>query len=157
MSTPDQSKPFFAGFMDDYFAEAEEHIVALRRSLLTIEAAIGGALPAAALEELFRSCHSLKGISAMVELRDAEAVAHHMESALKAIRSGQVTLTNISFETLVDGVKLLDDIIHAHRSASTPPPAAAWIEKIEAIEGRPTGVAPAPTSPPPASGSSAPV
>jgi two-component system, chemotaxis family, sensor kinase CheA len=148
MSNSDPNKPFFAGFMDDYFAEAEEHIVSLRRTLLTVEAAIGGALPAAGLEELFRSCHSLKGISAMVELRDAEAVAHHMESALKAIRSGQVTVTSASFETLVDGVKLLDDIVRAHRSGSTPPPVTAWIEKIDAIEGRAAGVESTPAHPP---------
>ena len=148
MSTPDQNRPFFAGFMDDYFAEAEEHIVALRRSLLMLEASIGGALSAAALEELFRSCHSLKGISAMVELRDAEAVAHHMESALRAIRSGQVTLTSASFETLVDGVKLLDEIIHAHRSGSTPPSAAAWFENIETLEAHAPGVEPAHASQP---------
>ena len=78
--------------MDDYFAEAEEHVVAVRRSLLTLEAALGSELPAAVLEELFRSCHSLKGISAMVELREAELLAHQMESCLRAVRDGEVTL-----------------------------------------------------------------
>ena len=41
MSTPARTSPFAAGFMDDYFAEADEHIVAVRRSLLTLEAALG--------------------------------------------------------------------------------------------------------------------
>ena len=75
--------------MDDYFAEAEEHIIAVRRSLLMLEAALGSDLPAAVLEDLFRSFHSLKGISAMVELREAELLAHHMESCLRAIRQGR--------------------------------------------------------------------
>ena len=29
--------PFAAGFMDDYFAEAEEHILAARRGLMMLD------------------------------------------------------------------------------------------------------------------------
>ena len=103
MTNSGQDQPFADGFMDDYFAEADEHMVAVRRSLLTLETAIGSSLPSAALEELFRSFHSLKGISAMVELREAELLAHHMESCLRAVRQGRLTLTSANFETLVDG------------------------------------------------------
>ena len=67
--------------MDDYFAESEEHLTAVRRSLLMLESSIGGSEPpTAVVEELFRSFHSIKGISAMVELREAERLAHEMEA-----------------------------------------------------------------------------
>ena len=62
MAGPADSPDFSAGFMDDYFAEADEHIVAVRRSLLTLEGALGADLPPATIEELYRSFHSLKGI-----------------------------------------------------------------------------------------------
>jgi two-component system chemotaxis sensor kinase CheA len=89
MSTPDQPADFAGRFMEDYFAECEEHLIAVRRSLLALEAAIGSLDPPAAIvEELFRSFHSLKGISAMVELHDAERLAHEMESCLRAIDGG---------------------------------------------------------------------
>jgi chemotaxis protein histidine kinase CheA len=55
---------FIAPFMEDYFAEAEEHLTAVRRGLLLIESAAGGDPPPAVVEELFRSFHSLKGLSA---------------------------------------------------------------------------------------------
>ena len=32
---------FFAGFMDDYFAECEEHLAAIRRLLLVLDAGVG--------------------------------------------------------------------------------------------------------------------
>src|SRR5215510_12247206 len=86
MSNPGQDRPFAAGFMDDYFAEADEHMVAVRRSLLALEDEHAPAPPAAMLEELLRSFHSLKGISAMVELREAELLAHQLESCLRAAR-----------------------------------------------------------------------
>jgi two-component system chemotaxis sensor kinase CheA len=119
--------------MDDYFAEAEEHMIAVKRSLLALEASIGSKLPVSALEELFRSFHSLKGISAMVELREAELLAHQMESCLRVIREGHVAVTSTNFETLVDGAKVLEAVIVAHRSGQPVPPVGHFLEQLESL------------------------
>src|SRR5687767_8476583 len=136
MSTSGQDRPFADGFMDDYFAEADEHMVAVRRSLLVLESALGSTLPPAALEDLFRSFHSLKGISAMVELREAELLAHHMESGLRAVRQGSLTLTGTNFELLVDGVRMLEHVIAARRTSASLPSIDAMVEKLDALAGR---------------------
>jgi two-component system chemotaxis sensor kinase CheA len=133
MSTSGQDRPFADGFMDDYFAEADEHMVAVRRSLMAVESALGSALPSSVLEDLFRSFHSLKGISAMVELHEAELLAHHMESCLRAVRQGSLTLTSASFEVLVDGVRLLEHVIATRRASTPPPPIDAMVEQLEAL------------------------
>jgi two-component system, chemotaxis family, sensor kinase CheA len=133
MSTSGPDRPFADGFMDDYFAEADEHMVAVRRSLLMLEGALGSSLPSAALEELFRSFHSLKGISAMVELREAELLAHHMESCLRAARQGSLTLNSTNFEVLVDGVRMLEHVIAARRASTPPPSIDELAEKLEAL------------------------
>jgi two-component system chemotaxis sensor kinase CheA len=137
MSNPGQDRPFAAGFMDDYFAEADEHMVAVRRSLLTLESMPGPGLPPAVLEELFRSFHSLKGISAMVELREAELLAHQMESCLRAAREGGLVLTSATFDVLVDGVRLLEHVIAARRASAPPPPIDSTLEKLEALSRSP--------------------
>jgi two-component system chemotaxis sensor kinase CheA len=133
MSPSDHHRPFVDGFMDDYFAEAEEHLVSVRRGLLALESALGSELPAAVLEELFRSFHSLKGISAMVELHEAERLAHQMESCLRAIRQGQVTVDATSFETLVDGAKALENVVHTHRRNQPMPSVDHVVERLEAF------------------------
>jgi two-component system chemotaxis sensor kinase CheA len=133
MSTSGQDRPFADGFMDDYFAEADEHMVAVRRSLMALESALGSTLPPAALEDLFRSFHSLKGISAMVELREAELLAHHMESCLRAARQGSLTLTSTNFEVLVDGVRMLEHVIAARRASTPPPSIDAMAATLEAL------------------------
>jgi len=133
MKPPENQPAFGAGFMDDYFAEAEEHIVTVRRSLLTLEGALGSELPAAVLEELFRSCHSLKGISAMVELREAELLAHHMESGLRAIRNHQVALTPVNFEALVVAGRTLEHVVAAHRAGSPLPDIEEPIRQLRAL------------------------
>lgn len=112
---------FESSFLDDYFAEADEHLVSARRNLLALEGTLGGAASPAVLEELFRSFHSLKGISAMVELYEAEALAHHLEGCLRALRQGDATLTPVLFETLLSGVRALEQVTAARRSEAPLP------------------------------------
>ena len=100
---------FLDGFLDDYYAECEEHLASIRRGLLGLETSIGQPRPDAGLiEELFRSFHSIKGIAGMVEHRDSEVLAHEMESYLRVIREGEVRLTTHGHETLFAGVRALE-------------------------------------------------
>jgi len=121
---------FIASFMDDYFAEAEEHVTAVRRSLLLLESAVGGDPPPAVVEELFRSFHSLKGISAMVELREAERLAHEMESCLGSIRDRRFILTASGFEALVNGANMLDHVVAARRARTEIPQVEQHIARL---------------------------
>src|SRR5215216_7873996 len=85
---------FFAEFLDDYFAESEEHLTILRRDLLALERFVNKPhIDRPLLDEIFRSFHSLKGISSMVGVREAEQLAHEMESYLRALRQDQAALT----------------------------------------------------------------
>jgi two-component system chemotaxis sensor kinase CheA len=121
---------FIAPFMEDYFAEAEEHLTAVRRGLLLIESAAGGDPPPAVVEDLFRSFHSLKGLSAMVELREAERLAHEMESCLGAIHDRQFVPGAVGFEALVDGAHLLEQVIAARRARSAIPQVDGHIARL---------------------------
>jgi two-component system chemotaxis sensor kinase CheA len=124
------SEESFAGFIDDYYAESEEHLTSARAALLELEAS--GDQPAnqhRLVHDLFRFFHSLKGISAMVELRPAEHLAHELESYLRAVRSGELAVTPDGITLLLEGTQTIEQIISAHRSKQ-PGPA------IDAILGR---------------------
>jgi two-component system chemotaxis sensor kinase CheA len=109
---------FFAGFMDEYFAECDEHIANIRRHLLTVESSVdGGAADRGVLDDMFRSFHSIKGISGMVELREAELLAHQLESYLRVLRSGEVALVQDGVDALIEGVDLLERTVAAKREA----------------------------------------
>jgi len=123
-----------ASFMDDYFAESEEHLTSVRRCLLLLEPVLDGAdPPTAAVEELFRSFHSLKGISAMVELREAERLAHEMEACLGAMRDQRFVLSGPAFDALVEGTNLLDRVIAARRSGAAIPEVGQQIARMAAV------------------------
>lgn len=132
-SNPDGGE-FFAQFLDDYFAECDEHLTLVRRHLLALEDQAGRAgvdLPL--LDELFRSFHTLKGISGMVGLGEAEQLAHHMESYLRALRQGEARLGDKGVEALMAGAVLLEQVIAARRREEASPGIDAAVARLQAV------------------------
>jgi two-component system chemotaxis sensor kinase CheA len=132
--TPDNRGEFFDQFLDDYYAECDEHLVSIRRSLVTLEDEVDGrAVDRALLDNLFRSFHTLKGISGMVGLAAAEQLAHHLESYLRELREGGVVLNQSGFEALVSGVSLLEGVINARRNDQPIPSIDDMVDRLQAI------------------------
>ena len=128
------SDNFFNEFLDDYFAESEEHLTIVRSRLLSIEQFVGRtSVDNAHLDELFRSFHTLKGISAMVGLSPAEQLAHKMESYLGALREGRLTLLPEGFEALIEGTRTLEQVILAYRNNESLPDITKSTDIIEAL------------------------
>lgn len=134
IAEPEANNEFFAEFLDDYFAECDEHLTLVRRGLLALESFIGQPhFDRGLLDELFRSFHSLKGISAMVGLREAEQLAHHMESCLRGLREQQLALTLIALEGLIAGTRLLEQVVAARRDQLAPPDVAPVMAQLDAL------------------------
>ena len=133
-SDPDNNSEFFAQFLDDYYAECDEHLTLVRRHLLALEAQVGQAqVEQALLDELFRSFHTLKGISAMVGLGAAEQLAHHMESYLRALRQHETILSAEGVESLIAGATMLEQVIAARRSERPLPSIDAVVARLERV------------------------
>jgi two-component system chemotaxis sensor kinase CheA len=112
----------FSDFLNDYFAECDEHLMGVRRLLLTLEQSIGhGDVNTSVLDELFRHFHSLKGISGMVELRPAEELSHRTEDYLRALRRHDVRLSPEGVNVLFDATQLLEQVVNARRSGGASP------------------------------------
>jgi len=111
------------GFLDDYFAECDEHLAEARRHLLTLETTVDSP-PAQRqpVNDLFRIFHSIKGISGMVELREAEELAHEMESYLRALRQHERVLTPGGVDALIDATKRLERVVAAKSRSEPIPP-----------------------------------
>src|SRR5262245_45688956 len=80
-------KPFFEQFLSDYFAESEEHLMAARANVLSLEAAtMRDTADEAAIDDLLRNFHSLKGLSAMVGMTDITEIARKLEDYLRQLK-----------------------------------------------------------------------
>ena len=125
---------FVAGFLDDYFAECEEHLATVRRALLALDDSIGDAGDEAALlDELFRSFHSVKGLSAMVDVREAERLAHELEGYLRKLRDAELALTADSLSVLIDSTATLESVIVARRAGTPTPPVERDVERLASL------------------------
>jgi len=123
---------FFDQFIEDYFSECDEHLATARRVLLALECASTGALPAPPLHELFRSLHTLKGLSGMVGDTCAERVAHALEDTLRsAERAGVGATSDPAFlDALFAGVDAIERCVAAHRAGEPSPDVDALIDSL---------------------------
>jgi two-component system, chemotaxis family, sensor kinase CheA len=134
LSAGDANANPFSEFIDDYFVECDEHLAVARRSLLDLEPSVDRPhINRPLLDELFRTFHSIKGLSAMVGIRGVEHLAHQMESYLSALRKEQVRLTTDGLETLITGVQALDQILAAQRGHTPPPNLSLLLPRFEAL------------------------
>ncbi len=134
MSTHPDPKNFFKDFLEDYFAECEDHLTVVRRELLAIEPFVGKQkIERSVLNELFRSFHSLKGLSGMVGVKEAEELAHEMESYLRVLRDQEVMLSPQGFDALLGGTKGLEQTIASHRNDTASPDINPAIAALRAV------------------------
>ena len=152
---------FLAEFLDDYFAECDEHLAGIRRGLLAIESYVDQpAVDQDLLEELFRNFHSLKGMSGMVGVKPAEQLTHQVESYMRLLRRGEMALNGAALDALIAATKVLEEVISARRHGAAVPSIAEVIARLTALTG--AGAPPvlpsapaesaAPPAPTPASG-----
>ncbi|MDT7781528.1 MAG: two-component system, chemotaxis family, sensor kinase CheA [Acidobacteriota bacterium] len=144
---PDDGGEFFAQFLDDYFAECDEHLTLVRRHLLALEEQVGRPfVEPSSLDELFRSFHTLKGISAMVGLEEAEQLAHHMESFLRALRHAETPLDVEGVEALMAGTTVLEQVINAFRKKEMAASIDATVERLRVLVPEPASLAERPAN-----------
>jgi len=111
-----------AELLDDFFAEAEQHLIAVRHCLAQLEDCVGKASPEPrSFNELFQNIHSFKGISAIAGLAPAETLAHATEDFLRALGRGQNHLTRKGVEVLMASAQKMEQIVGAFRAHKPMP------------------------------------
>ncbi len=141
---------FFAEILEDYYAECDEHLTAVRENLLSLESGIGQKKADYALvDDLFRRFHSLKGMSGMVGYEEVAEVAHHLESYLRLLRKEQVTLTAKAYDGLLVGARALEISLVARRQQQQPQNNDSVIALLETMgSAREAASAPGPAADP---------
>lgn len=128
--------PFFEQFIEDYYAECDEHLGTMRRALLELEESRYSAPDLARVNEVRRSLHTLKGLSAMVGLGSAEQIAHVLEDVLRTAGPSPTQVEPRVIETLFEGARLLEECVAARRSGAPAPSTSALIEQASSLTAR---------------------
>lgn len=141
-------------FIDEYFAECDEHLATIRRTLLTLEERRGRgegdpAVSPAELQALRRALHTVKGLSGMVGLACAELLSHAMEDALRHVTAQATRVGPELLEALFTGTRHLEACIAARRAGEGSDVAPSVLARLSAAA---RGASPTPGGQPAARG-----
>jgi len=124
-------------FLDDYFAESEEHLGSIRRQLLLMESFVDRKrADPDVVDKLLAALHSLKGLSAMVGFSDAEQVAHAMEDALRDLKlagAGSGCLTADTMEALAGATSVIEQVLTARHDQTPGPDISAVLSRLATV------------------------
>ena len=112
-----------AEFIDGYLAEAEEHLASARASLVAIDEALKKrARSLGPVRDLFRSVHTLKGLSAMVGAEPIVDIAHEMETLLRSADQAGGDLPAHALDLIVKGLQGIEERVGciSRRSSASP-------------------------------------
>ncbi|RKH02770.1 chemotaxis protein CheA [Corallococcus carmarthensis] len=125
----------FAEFLPAYLAEVDELLASAQKDLLAVEEAVRkGLAQPRAVRELFRALHTLKGLSAMVDVEPVVSLAHWMEASLRLADQAGGRLPESSVEPLVEGLRAIEVRVRQLGAGKVASPAPAnLLERLEAL------------------------
>lgn len=120
-----------AQYMSVFIDESKEHLQLMNDSLLKLEQEPEDIK---IIDEVFRSAHTLKGMSATMGFTRTAELTHHMENVLDNIRTGKSTvdteLVDILFECLDTLNALVDEVIEGGQESTE---VTELMEKLEGM------------------------
>jgi two-component system, chemotaxis family, sensor kinase CheA len=132
-------------FLSAYLAEVEEQLQSANARLLDIEAsAREGKVNPRSVRDLFRAIHTIKGLSAMVGVEPAVAIAHRMETVLRVSDNAGGRLALASIDTLLQAIRAIEHRVREiseGKEASEAP--RAILEALDQLEPSPSPASPA--------------
>jgi len=96
-------------YLDAFVRESEEEITKLNNSLLALETDPGDE---AAMDQIFRTAHTLKGNFGAMGFDDAADLAHAIEDLLDEMRQGGMAVTPEVMDLIFAGVDQIEAIVH---------------------------------------------
>jgi two-component system, chemotaxis family, sensor kinase CheA len=89
--------------LTSFIAEAQDHLENIEDKILSLEKDLRDDT----VNDIFRSMHTIKGVSSFIGLRRIKTLSHQMETVLDDLRKGTITVVSELIDTLLEGVDLL--------------------------------------------------
>ncbi|MRX70614.1 chemotaxis protein CheA [Bacillus lacus] len=95
-------------YLEVFIEESKEHLQACSEKLLELEKTPQDLL---IVNEIFRSAHTLKGMSATMGYEDLASLTHQMENVLDAIRNEKIKVSAELLDVVFEAVDHLEDMV----------------------------------------------
>ncbi len=83
------------------------------------------------VDQIFRSCHTIKGMAGMMNMQSVADTAHAIEDVLSAVREGELSPTGAVAEAIFHGLDTLDSMVSAVESSKEIPFDQGLIEQLQ--------------------------
>jgi two-component system chemotaxis sensor kinase CheA len=119
---------------DEFYAECDQLLQSLLRDLIAMENFVAtDRFDKKLLDNVYRSFHSLKGITGTINIDLAVTLSHKLETYLRMLCEKKVKLTKSGIDTLMSGVQGLEQIISVYRKKETLPDITPLLLSIEKL------------------------
>lgn len=95
-------------YLDIFIEESKEHLQSINEHVLLLEKQPE---ELATIQEIFRSAHTLKGMSASMGYDDLANLTHAMENVLDGIRNGKLHVTQKLLDSLFVSLDHLEEMV----------------------------------------------
>jgi len=103
-------------YLEVFIEESKEHLQSCNDHLLELEK---NPNDMRIISEIFRSAHTLKGMSATMGYEDIADLTHMMENVLDAIRNSKIPVTTEIFDVVLQAVDYLEEMVMNIASGGT--------------------------------------
>ena len=124
-----------AQYAELFLTESREHVSAINHSLLELERGVGGDEPVGAI---FRSVHTIKGMSATMGYTAVASLSHELETLLDLVRKGGRTVDARLMDLLFRAADLLERAIESAVSGVAAVDVSPMVAQLRAEAGRGT-------------------
>ena len=119
-------------YLEVFIEESKEHLQACNEQVLELEK---NPQDLSIINEIFRSAHTLKGMSATMGYEDLASLTHQMENVLDAIRNNRLTTTPEIIDVIFMAVDHLEDMVQAIAAGGDgKKDVTETVEKLKLIE-----------------------
>lgn len=95
-------------YLSMFIDESNDHLQSLNENLLRLESAPEDL---SIVQVIFRSAHTLKGMSATMGFEDLASLTHEMENVLDLVRNNKLKMDGFIFDTLFKGLDALEAMV----------------------------------------------
>jgi len=95
-------------YLSMFIDESNDHLQALNDNLMRLESAPEDI---SIVQDIFRSAHTLKGMSATMGFEDLASLTHEMENVLDLVRNDKLKMDSFIFDTLFQGLDALESMV----------------------------------------------
>lgn len=96
-------------YLSMFIDESKEHLQAINENLLSLEQ---NPTDISIVHNIFRSAHTLKGMSATMGFEDLAKLTHEMENVLDLVRNNKLAMDSFIFDWLFKGTDALETMVN---------------------------------------------